>query len=290
MKKRFLSMMLLTLVGVWLLAGCNAATKSSTGSDADKTTAESNKSSEAKEKDVFLEATLNIDVAASLKNSMTEIVELYNKKQPNITIRINADSSGTLQNQIEESAGTDVDMFFSASTKQMNKLKEEGYINEDSVSNLLKNEVVLISAKGSGTKVTGFDNITEAKSFALAGESVPVGQYSRQIFNKLGINEAINKMEINQCDNVSAVKDAVAEGSNEVGTVYYSDYYSVKDKVDLIARADESWCDPIVYPVGLVNNKNADDNQRKAAEDFINFLNTDEAKTVFEKYMFMISK
>ena len=243
-----------------------------------------------KEKDVFLEATLNIDVAASLKNSMTEIVELYNKKQPNITIRINADSSGTLQNQIEESAGTDVDMFFSASTKQMNKLKEEGYINEDSVSNLLKNEVVLISAKGSGTKVTGFDNITEAKSFALAGESVPVGQYSRQIFNKLGINEAINKMEINQCDNVSAVKDAVAEGSNEVGTVYYSDYYSVKDKVDLIARADESWCDPIVYPVGLVNNKNADDNQRKAAEDFINFLNTDEAKTVFEKYMFMISK
>ena len=290
MKKRFLSMMLLTLVGVLLLAGCNAATKSSTGSDADKATAENKKGNESEEKEVISAATLNVDVAASLKNSMTEIIELYNKKQPNVTIRINADSSGTLQNQIEESAGTDVDMFFSASTKQMNKLKEEGYINEDSVSNLLKNEVVLISAKGSGTKVTGFDNITEAKSFALAGESVPVGQYSRQIFNKLGINEAINKMEINQCDNVSAVKDAVAEGSNEVGTVYYSDYYSVKDKVDLIARADESWCDPIVYPVGLVNNKNADDNQRKAAEDFINFLNTDEAKTVFEKYMFMISK
>ncbi|HCW53314.1 MAG TPA: hypothetical protein DG753_06170 [Clostridium sp.] len=164
MKKRFLSMMLLTLVGVGLIAGCNTTTKSSTGSDADKITEESNKSSEAKEKDVFSEATLNIDVAASLKNSMTEIVELYNKNQPNITIRINADSSGTLQNQIEESAGTDVDMFFSASTKQMNKLKEEGYIKEDSVSNLLKNEVVLISAKGSGTKVTRFDNINEAKA------------------------------------------------------------------------------------------------------------------------------
>lgn len=290
MKKKVLGIILLTAVSLGLLTGCGSTSISSTNSNQDKATAENKKGNESEEKEVISAATLNVDVAASLKNSMTEIIELYNKKQPNVTIRINADSSGTLQNQIEESAGTDVDMFFSASTKQMNKLKEEGYIKEDSVSDLLKNEVVLISAKGSGTKVTGFENITDAKNFALAGESVPVGQYSRQIFEKLGITDAINKMEINKCDNVSAVKDAVAEGSNEIGTVYYSDYYSVKDKVDLIARADSSWCNPIVYPVGLVNNKNADDNQNKAAQDFLKFLSSDEAKEVFEKYMFVINK
>lgn len=290
MKKKVLYIILLTAVSLGLLTGCGSTSISSTNSNQDKATAENKKGNESEEKEVISAATLNVDVAASLKNSMTEIIELYNKKQPNVTIRINADSSGTLQNQIEESAGTDVDMFFSASTKQMNKLKEEGYIKEDSVSDLLKNEVVLISAKGSGTKVTGFENITDAKNFALAGESVPVGQYSRQIFEKLGITDAINKMEINKCDNVSAVKDAVAEGSNEIGTVYYSDYYSVKDKVDLIARADSSWCNPIVYPVGLVNNKNADDNQNKAAQDFLKFLSSDEAKEVFEKYMFVINK
>lgn len=290
MKKKVLGIILLTAVSLGLLTGCGSTSISSTNSNQDKATAENKKGNESEEKEVISAATLNVDVAASLKNSMTEIIELYNKKQPNVTIRINADSSGTLQNQIEESAGTDVDMFFSASTKQMNKLKEEGYIKEDSVSDLLKNEVVLISAKGSGTKVTGFENITDAKNFALAGESVPVGQYSRQIFEKFGITDAINKMEINKCDNVSAVKDAVAEGSNEIGTVYYSDYYSVKDKVDLIARADSSWCNPIVYPVGLVNNKNADDNQNKAAQDFLKFLSSDEAKEVFEKYMFVINK
>lgn len=290
MKKKVLGIILLTAVSLGLLTGCGSTSISSTNSNQDKATAENKKGNESEEKEVISAATLNVDVAASLKNSMTEIIELYNKKQPNVTIRINADSSGTLQNQIEESAGTDVDMFFSASTKQMNKLKEEGYIKEDSVSDLLKNEVVLISAKGSGTKVTGFENITDAKNFALAGESVPVGQYSRQIFEKLGITDVINKMEINKCDNVSAVKDAVVEGSNEIGTVYYSDYYSVKDKVDLIAKADSTWCNPIVYPVGLVNNKNADDNQNKAAEDFLKFLSTDEAKEVFEKYMFVINK
>lgn len=289
MKKRILSVMVMVLMSVGFVTGCGGVKTDSGSGSADKTVSkESAKSSESTEKDVFSDTTLNVDVAASLKDSMTEIIDLYNKSQPNVKIRINADSSGTLQAQIEEAAGTDIDMFFSASTKQMNKLKEEGYIKEDSVSNLLKNEVVLISAKGSGTKVTGFKDITNAKSFALAGESVPVGQYSRQIFDKLGIRDAVNSMEINQCDNVSAVKDAVVEGSNEIGTVYYSDYYSVKDKVDLIAKADESWCDPIIYPVGLVNNHNADDNQNKAAEDFIKFLKGDEAKAVFEKYMFVV--
>lgn len=289
MKKKVLSIMIMALMSAGLISGCGGVKTNSGNSSNDKTASESKvKDSESNKNDILSNTTLNVDVAASLKGAMTEIIDLYNKSQPNVTIRINADSSGTLQNQIEESAGTDVDMFFSASTKQMNKLKEEGYIKSGSVSNLLKNEVVLISAKGSGTKVTGFKDITNAKSLALAGESVPVGQYSRQIFEKLGITDAINSMEINKCDNVSAVKDAVAEGSNEVGTVYYSDYYSVKDKVDLIARADKSWCDPIVYPLGLVNNKNADDNQNKAAEDFNNFLKTDEAKAVFEKYMFVV--
>lgn len=291
MKRRILSIMVMTVVSIGLIAGCGAGKTGEESSSADKTVSSTKEEgNESSKKDVFSETNLNIDVAASLKDAITEITQLYNKNQPNVKININADSSGTLQSQIEEAKGTDVDMFFSASKKQMKKLQEEGYIEENTVSDLLKNEVVLISAKGSKTKVTGFENITDAKSFALAGESVPVGQYSRQIFEKLGIIDAVNSMEINQCDNVSAVKNAVVEGSNEIGTVYYSDYYSVKDKVDLIAKADESWCDPIVYPVGLVINPAADENQKGAIKDFYEFLKSDEAKAVFEKYMFVVNK
>lgn len=45
------------------------------------------------------------------------------------------------------------------------------------------------------TKVTGFENITDAANLALAGEDVPVGQYSREIFDNLGITDEVNKME-----------------------------------------------------------------------------------------------
>ena len=286
MKKKILSLMIMVLIVLGCFVGCgNIKIEQENSTVGTEWISENVQNSD----NVFSEVTLNINVAASLKDTITEISEIYNEIQPNVKIIINADSSGTLQKQIEEAAGTDIDMFFSASTKQMEKLQEEGYIEDNSVSNLLKNQVVLISAKGSGTKVTGFENITNAKNFALAGESVPVGQYSREIFATLGITGEVNAMEINQCDNVSAVKNAVVEGSNEVGTVYYSDYYLVKDKVDLIVKADESWCNPIVYPVGIVKNPNADENQKKAIEDFNKFLQTDEAKEVFEKYMFIVN-
>ena len=50
------------------------------------------------------------------------------EKQPEITIVYNADSSGILQNQIEE--GYECDLFFSADVKQMEILEQEGFVQE----------------------------------------------------------------------------------------------------------------------------------------------------------------
>ena len=70
----------------------------------------------------------------------------------------NADSSGTLQTQIEE--GSRCDIFFSAATKQMDALVDEELAKKDSVVDLLENKVVLIKPKDGETKVTGFENIS----------------------------------------------------------------------------------------------------------------------------------
>ena len=230
-------------------------------------------------------ADLNIFIAASLKNSMEEVQKLYNEKQPNINILYNPDSSGTLQKQIEE--GATCDIFFSAAQKQMKALDEKGLIEKDSILNLLENQVVLIKPKGGETKVTGFENITDAKNIALAGEDVPVGAYSREIFESMKITDKVMAMEINEGANVTAVLAAVSEGSNEIGIVYATDASSVKDSVDVIASAPEgSLKSPVVYPVGLVVNKEATDDEKAAAKDFISFLKTDEVIKIFENYGF----
>lgn len=246
---------------------------------------------------------INVFIAASLSNSMDEVAKAYNKIQPNVKINYNADSSGTLMTQIEEGAACDI--YFSAATSQMDELVQKGLIEDNTRVDLLNNKVVLIATKGNHTQVKGFDTLEKAKNIAIAGGSVPVGKYTRKILMNEGvlakvddpstittqqISDALGGIEINECSNVSKVAQAVKEGANEVGTVYYSDAYAVKDDVDIIATADKSLAGDIIYPVAEVKNTEAKPEETKAAKDFEKFLQTDQAKEIFKKYMFEINK
>lgn len=231
------------------------------------------------------EGEIYVFIAASLSNAMEEIQKNFNEEYPDVEILYNADSSGTLQTQIEE--GSRCDIFFSAATKQMDELVEEGLAKEDSVVDLLENKVVLIKPKDGVTKVTGFENITDAANIALAGEDVPVGQYAREIFNNLGIMDDVEAMEINEGKNVTEVLAAVSEGSNEIGVVYATDAASVADQVEIIAEAPaDALKTPVLYPAGLVEDAEASEAEKEAAETFFEYLQSDDAMAVFEEYGF----
>ncbi|GAA6263545.1 molybdate ABC transporter substrate-binding protein [Ruminococcus sp. f11] len=239
--------------------------------------------------DTDLKGEVNTFIAASLSNAMEEIQKDFNETYPDVEILYNADSSGTLQTQIEEGARCDI--FFSAADKQMNALVDEDLAKKDTVEDILENKVVLIKPKDGETKVTGFENITDAANIALAGDSVPVGQYAREIFDNLGITDEVNKMEINEGKNVSEVLAAVSEGSNEIGIVYATDAASVADKVDVIAEAPaDALKTPVLYPVGLIEDKEASEDDTAAAEAFLEYIKSDDAMKVFEKYGFTAYK
>ena len=239
--------------------------------------------------DTDLKGEVNTFIAASLSNAMEEIQKDFNETYPDVEILYNADSSGTLQTQIEEGARCDI--FFSAADKQMNALVDENLAKKDTVEDILENKVVLIKPKDGETKVTGFENITDAANIALAGDSVPVGQYAREIFDNLGITDEVNKMEINEGKNVSEVLAAVSEGSNEIGIVYATDAASVADKVDVIAEAPADVLKtPVLYPVGLIEDKEASEDDTAAAEAFLEYIKSDDAMKVFEKYGFTAYK
>ena len=274
MKKRSLAILLTAALGISSLVGCGGSkeeaadtTAAETEAEAEETEAPAEETAEEEKVDVYA------FIAASLKNTMDEIKANYEKDHPNVNIIYNADSSGTLQTQIEE--GAQCDIFFSAATKQMDALTEEGYIVDGSVINLLENKIVLIKPTGAETAVTGFDNITEASSIALAGEDVPVGQYARELFTNIGILDQVMAMEINEGANVTAVLTAVAEGSNEVGVVYATDAASMPDDVEIIAEATADQVSQAIYPVGQVKDEQASEAETKAAEEFLNYLTTD---------------
>lgn len=242
---------------------------------------------------------IQVFVAASLHKVMEELANQYEEKHSDVEIIIQADSSGTLMTQIRE--GYACDLFFSAAQQQMDILQEEGFIKVGTRTDVVNNRVVLIAGKGSKTKVTGLDRLKDAGSIALAGGSVPVGRYTREALVNKGIlprtgdaskirasqvSEALGGVEISEQDNVSKVLIAVAEGSCEVGTVYYSDIYGYEDRVEILETVSEELTGAVTYPIALVENREAVKAQKQAAEAFLKYVLSDEAKVVLEHYYF----
>ena len=198
---------------------------------------------------------VKVFAAASMQSSLEELEASFEEANPDVDIILNCDSSGTLMEQIKEGAPCDV--FFSAAQKQMDELEAEGLVVEGTRSNVLNNQLVVVTYPDSGTAVKGLETLKDAKSIALADGSVPVGKYTRQALMNLGIldevedpaaittqevSDALGGVEISEQGNVSKVLTAVAEGSCEVGTVYLSDTYGKEDSVEIADSLSQLDC------------------------------------------------
>ncbi len=269
--KKFMGIVIFT-AALTMLAGCSSNTRSEdNNTDATLISEETTEVSE--------EATVTLAAAASLEYAFTEeLIPLFEEENPGITVEGTYDSSGKLQTQIE--SGLDADIFFSAATKQMDALNEEGLVVSDSITELLENKIVLIvPSESENEEIQSFEDITKAEMIALGDpESVPVGQYSEESLTNLGIrNEIQDKVSFGT--NVTEVLNWVAESSAECGIVYATDA-ATTDKVRIIAEApEESLSSPVVYPVARLNDD-------EAAEKFFDFICSDEAMAVFEEYGF----
>ena len=295
MKKKWIAMLLTAALAAGM-TGCAGEKEPEPGKSSEKT---KNETAESKEDKVSEETEIQVFIATSLNTVMTELAEKYNEEHPEVKIIYNADSSGTLMTQIEE--GYACDLFFSAAQKQMDQLENDGFLVDGTRTDVVNNQVVVVTLKDSGTAVTGLADLGEAESIALAGGSVPVGKYTRQAMVNLGmlpetedvsaittaeISEALGGVEISEQDNVSKVLTAVVEGSCEVGTTYYSDTYGYEEELDILETVPYDLTGNVIYPIAQVKNTEADEAQTKAAEAFLEYILSDEAKAVFDAYYF----
>jgi len=225
--------------------------------------------------------TLTVSAAASLTDVLEEIKGRYEEKSHH-TLVMNYGSSGSLQQQIEQ--GAPADIFISAAQRQMDLLQEGGLILEESRVDLLENEVVLIvPAVGENNDITDFNSLT-TDSFQLLAigepESVPVGRYAKEVLTSLGIWENLEGKFVFAKD-VRQVLAYVETGNVDAGIVYITDALT-SEKVKVVAAAPGGSHTAVTYPAAIVLNTDA----RQAAEDFMAYLQSDEAREVFEKHGF----
>lgn len=220
---------------------------------------------------------LNISAAASLKEAMADLEAAYTSKNPEVSFVINYGSSGSLQQQIEQ--GAPCDLFISAGEKQMTALEEEGLLLDGTNKDLVKNSLVLVTSNDS--EIISIDSLNyDAVSKIALGEpsSVPAGKYADETLTSLAIKDSLNNKLVFAKD-VKEVLAWTASGNADAGFVYLSDALS-SNGVKIVETISEEYHSPITYPVAII--KDSDDID--AAKAFEDFLFTDEAQEIFEKY------
>lgn len=231
---------------------------------------------------------LYVFAAASLTESLDQIIEQYKEVAPNVTIVPTYDSSGTLKTQIQE--GADCDVFLSAAPKQMNQLDTEGgeentegldFVDSATRLDLLENKVALAVPEGNPAGIETFDQLAEllksgGVALAIGNSDVPVGQYTQKIFAYYGLDEAAIADCLTYGSNVKEVTTQVKEGSVDCGVIYCTDAFSAELKV--VDSATEEMCGQVIYPAAVLKNAPNHD----AAQAFLDYLTTDEAMAVFE--------
>ena len=267
-----------------VLTACGGSSSSTASSTASSAAASSEAASgESVELIVF--------AAASLTETLNAIAETYSAENPGVTFRFNFDSSGTLKTQIQE--GADCDLFISAGQKQMSQLditasadvNKEGldFVDADSRVNLLENKVVLCVPEGSDKGIDSFDALAEHLKaqdilFCMGNSDVPVGQYTQKILAYYQLDEAALAAAgvITYGSNVKEVTTQITEGSVDAGVVYCTDAYSAG--LTPVDEATKEMCGQVIYPAAVLKAAS----NAEAAKEFLAYLQTDKAMTVFE--------
>jgi molybdate transport system substrate-binding protein len=228
------------------------------------------------------DTSLTVFAAASMKNALDDIDASYTAKT-GIKIVASYAASSALAKQIEQ--GAPADIFVSADTDWMDYATRKKTIQESTRVNLLGNSIVLIAPKDSTIDHVaigpGFDLAKLAGSGKIATgdvKAVPVGKYARAALENLGAWQAAEP-KFAMAESVRAALTLVARSEASLGIVYATDA-KVEPGVRIVGTFPADSHPAIIYPVAATTTARAE------AGDYLAFLRSSAAKTIFEKYGF----
>lgn len=223
---------------------------------------------------------ITVSAAASLTDVLQEVKEQFEATYP-IEVSYNFAGSGTLAQQIER--GAPVDLFISADEMHLQSLIEKQLLDETTKVDVTYNQLVLITGKNASAKITSIDQLSPDNAGQIAignPDTVPAGKYTQQLLSNMEkwdvlVNQFIFTKDVRQ------VLTYVETENVNVGFVYETDAIQSK-LVNVIDSADPSLHDVIAYPAAVT----VQSNHEQAAIQFIDYLLSDEAQSIFSAYGF----
>lgn len=155
-------------------------------------------------------------------------------------------ASDTLATQIREGAPADV--YAAANTRLPGELFAEGLVEEPLT--FATNRLVLLVQRGNPRGIRGVGDLTGDALVVMAGAGAPVGDYTRDVLDRLGAADLVGRAA-SQEDDVRAVAGKVALGEADAGFAYATDARAVADDVEAIALPPSAQ-PPIEYGIAVV--------------------------------------
>jgi molybdate transport system substrate-binding protein len=224
---------------------------------------------------------ITVFAAASLKDALDDVDAAFTN-QTGVKVGARYDASSALMKEIE--GGARADAFLPSNLQSMDYGVEKKVINESTRFNLLGNVLVLIAVQDSKIHQVdikpGFD-LAQFGRLAIAAfnTGVPNGNYAKAALEKLGVWSSV-EAEMATASSVRAVLVAVARKEAPLGVVYATD--AKVGGVKVVGVFPESSHDPIIYPAAATVNAKPETMQ------YLAFLRSAAAKSIFEKYGFSV--
>jgi len=227
--------------------------------------------------------------AASLTDAFTEIGKNFEVANPGVTATFNFAGSQALRTQIEE--GAPVDVFASASGKEMDTLLTGKFVAEGMPQIFLTNKLVVILPSNNPAGLEKLEDLANpGTKLVLAAEEVPVGNYARQALDLMNgsfgtdFKDKVLANVVSNEDNVKQVVAKVQLGEADAGIVYTSDAVAAPDlkiveipaELNVIAK----------YPIAAL----AESTDADLAQAFVDYVLSPESQAVLQVWGFAPAK
>ena len=227
-----------------------------------------------------------VSAAANTTYAMEEITAIFKKEYPGVDVDLILGSSGKLTAQIKN--GAPYDLFLSANMKYPKALDSEGKSLTRPVV-YAKGALVMFTVKDLDlSKGIILAKDQKIKRIAMANYKLaPYGKAAVSALKNAGILGDVEKKFVNAESITQTLQYTMT--ATDIGFVAKSSMFSTKLKGKNIKGKNWVDVDPGLYnPIeqGIILLKHAEGND--AARKFYDFLFSDKAKAVFEKYGYIL--
>lgn len=227
-----------------------------------------------------------IFAASSLTDAFHEIANEYERRTPDVTIRLNFAGSSQLATQLIE--GAPADLFASANEIQMDRLVKSGQITAEKVQLFATNRLVLIIPENNHNAIESLHDLTQrGLKLVTAAKEVPIGRYTLEALKKMeqsgqfepGFEQAVLANIVSEEANVRQMVTKVQLEEADAAIVYQSDVTSdlraipISEALNIVAQ----------YPIAPLD----DAPHPEQASDFIAFIQSPDGQAILQKWGFL---